>query len=48
MLYLVSSGGASMMGAGEEIFVFWFSRTQEKAFPDGFLRFAILYLKMHH
>ena len=35
VLYLVFPGGASVVGAGGEIFVFWFSRTQEKAFPDA-------------
>ena len=37
------------MGApGEKTFGFWLSRTQENAFPDAFLRFAKVYLKMHH
>ena len=31
-----------MVGAGGEIFVFWFSRTQENALPDAFLRFAMV------
>ena len=44
MLYLVSLGGASMVGAGGEIFVLWFSRTQENAFPDAFLRFAMAFI----
>ena len=46
MLYLVSPGGTSMVGTGGEIFVSWFSRRQENAFPDAFLRFAMVYLKM--
>ena len=29
-----------MVDAGGEIFVFWFYRTQENAFPDASLRFA--------
>ena len=37
-----------MVGAGGEIFVFWFSRTQENAFRDALLKFAIVYLKMRH
>ena len=48
VLYLVSPGGTSMMGAGGEIVVFWFSRTQENAFPDTLLRYAMAYLKMRH
>ena len=35
-LYFVSPGGASMVDAGRENVVFWFSRTQEHAFLDAF------------
>ena len=31
-----------MMGAGGELFVFWFSRTHEIPFPGAFLRFAVV------
>ena len=37
-----------MVGAGEEIFVFWFTRTQENAFPGAFLRYTTAHLKMHY
>ena len=47
-LYLVSPEGASMVGAGGEIFVFCFSRTLENAFPGAFLRFAMVCVKMRH
>ena len=30
------------------IFVFWFSRAQENASQDAFLRFAMMHLKMPH
>ena len=37
MLLFVSPGGASIMDAGGENYVFWFSRTEEKdAFLDAF------------
>ena len=45
VLHLVSPGGASMVDARGEIYVVLFSRTQEHAFPDAFLRFSIVYLK---
>ena len=33
-----------MVGAGGRIFVFWFSKTQENAFPDVSLRLATVYV----
>ena len=36
------------MDTGGDIFVSSFSRTLENAFPDAFLRFAMVYLKMCH
>ena len=36
VLYLVSPGGASMVNARGENFMFWFSRTQKKTFLDKF------------
>ena len=45
VLYYQSPEGASMVDAGGKIFVFWFSRAQENAFPDAFLRFAMVFFK---
>ena len=36
MLYLVPPGGASMVDAGGEYFIFWLSRAQENVFLDAF------------
>lgn len=45
MLYLVTPGGASIVGSEGEILLFWFSRAQQNAFPAAFLRFAMVCLK---
>ena len=36
VVYLASPGGSSMVDAGGENFVFWFSRTEENAILDMF------------
>ena len=45
MLHLASPESTSTVGAGGKMFVFWFSRAQENAFPGAFFRFAMVFLK---
>ena len=45
MLYLLSPGGVSLVDAGGGNYRIWFSRTQEIAFLDKFLRSCMVNLK---